>query len=32
VTSSEQIGRAMLKAARQGYTKPVLESADINGL
>ncbi len=32
VTRSEQIGRAMLKAARQGYSKPVLESADINSL
>jgi len=30
MTTSEQIGRAMLKVARDGYPKPVLESEDIN--
>jgi uncharacterized protein YbjT (DUF2867 family) len=30
VTSTEQIGRAMLKVAKQGWGKQVLESADIN--
>jgi len=32
MTTSEQIGRAMLKVTRDGYPKPVLESADINQL
>lgn len=32
VTSTEQMGRAMLKVARQGAPKPVLETADINRL
>jgi uncharacterized protein YbjT (DUF2867 family) len=32
VTTTEQVGRAMLKVARQGYPKPVLEVADINSL
>jgi uncharacterized protein YbjT (DUF2867 family) len=32
VTTTEQIGRAMIKAARQGAPKPVLESQDINSL
>jgi uncharacterized protein YbjT (DUF2867 family) len=32
MTTSEQIGRAMLKVARDGYPKPVLESEDINRL
>lgn len=32
VTTTEQIGRAMIKVARQGYPKPVLESSDINVL
>ena len=32
VTTTEQVGRAMLKAARQGAPKPVLESQDINRL
>ncbi len=32
VTTTEQIGRAMLKAARTGAPKRVLESADINQL
>ncbi len=30
VTSTEQIGRAMLKVARQGWPKPILETSDIN--
>ncbi len=30
VTTTEQIGRAMLKVARSGWPKPVLETADIN--
>jgi uncharacterized protein YbjT (DUF2867 family) len=30
VTTTEQIGRAMLKVARQGWPKRVLESSDIN--
>ncbi|MFL5542618.1 MAG: NAD-dependent epimerase/dehydratase family protein [Longimicrobiaceae bacterium] len=29
VTTTEQLGRAMLKVAREGYPKPVLESRDI---
>jgi len=29
VTTTEQLGRAMLKVAREGYAKPVLESRDI---
>lgn len=32
VTTTEQIGRAMLKVVRQGAPKPVLESPDINKL
>ena len=32
MTTSEQFGRAMLKVARDGYPKSVLESADINRL
>jgi hypothetical protein len=32
VTSTEQIGKAMLVAARQGAPKTILESADINRL
>ena len=32
VTTTEQVGRAMLRVARNGYPKPVLESADINSL
>ena len=32
VTTTEQIGRAMLVVARNGSPKPVLESADINRL
>ncbi len=30
VTTTEQIGRAMLKVARHGWPKPVLETYDIN--
>jgi uncharacterized protein YbjT (DUF2867 family) len=30
VTTTEQIGRAMLKVAKQGWPKPVLENSDIN--
>jgi len=30
MTMSEQVGRAMIHVARDGYPKPVLESADIN--
>ena len=32
VTTTEQIGRAMLAVARRGYPKRVLESADINAV
>ncbi len=32
VTTTEQVGKAMLKVARQGTAKPVLESKDINAL
>ena len=32
VTTTEQIGRAMLRVARDGYPKPILETADINRL
>jgi uncharacterized protein YbjT (DUF2867 family) len=30
MTTTEQVGRAMIKVARQGYPRPVLESEDIN--
>jgi uncharacterized protein YbjT (DUF2867 family) len=30
MTTTEQVGRAMIKVARQGYPKAVLESEDIN--
>jgi uncharacterized protein YbjT (DUF2867 family) len=30
MTSTEQVGRAMIKVAREGYPRPVLESDDIN--
>jgi uncharacterized protein YbjT (DUF2867 family) len=30
VTTTEQIGRAMLKLAKQGWPKPALETSDIN--
>jgi hypothetical protein len=29
VTTTEQVGRAMIKVARDGHPKPVLESEDI---
>jgi uncharacterized protein YbjT (DUF2867 family) len=32
VTTTEQLGKAMIRVARQGAAKRVLESADINGL
>ena len=32
MTTSERLGRAMIKVARDGYPKPVLESADINAV
>jgi uncharacterized protein YbjT (DUF2867 family) len=32
VTTTEQVGRAMLRVARQGYRQPVLETSDIVGL
>ncbi len=32
ITTSEQVGRAMLRVAREGYGKPILETADINRL
>ena len=32
VTTTEQVGRAMLRIARQGYPRPVLETRDINAL
>jgi uncharacterized protein YbjT (DUF2867 family) len=32
MTTSEQLGRAMIKVARDGFPRPVLESEDINSL
>jgi hypothetical protein len=32
ITNTEQLGRAMLNVARNGYPKPILESKDINCL
>ena len=32
MTTTEQVGRAMIKVAREGYPKPVLESEDINAV
>ncbi len=32
ITTTEQLGRAMLQVARNGYPKPILESKDINSL
>jgi len=32
VTTTEQVGRAMLAVARNGYSKPILEVPDINSL
>ena len=31
MTTSERLGRAMISFVRNGYPKPILESADING-
>jgi hypothetical protein len=31
-TTTEKVGRAMIKVAREGYPKPVLESEDINAV
>jgi uncharacterized protein YbjT (DUF2867 family) len=32
MTTTEQVGRAMIKVARDGFPRPVLESEDINSL
>ena len=32
MTTTEQVGRAMIKVARDGYPKPLLESEDINAV
>ena len=32
ITTSQQVGRAMLRVAREGYATPILETADINRL
>ena len=32
VTTTEQLGRAMIRVAHNGYSKPILESIDINQL
>ena len=32
MTTTEQVGRAMIKVARDGYPRPVLESEDINAI
>ena len=32
VTTTEKVGRAMLRVARSGAPKPVLENRDINAL
>jgi hypothetical protein len=32
ITTTEQIGRAMLQVAKHGYPTPILESSDINTL
>ena len=32
ITTTEQLGRAMLKVAKSGFPKPILESRDINNL
>ena len=32
ITNTEQLGQAMLKVAKNGYPKPILESKDINSL
>jgi hypothetical protein len=30
ITTTEQLGRAMLQVAKQGAPKPILENGDIN--
>ena len=32
MTTTEQVGRAMIRVARCGYPRPVLESEDINAV
>jgi hypothetical protein len=32
VTTTEQVGRAMLQVAKHGYPRPILESKDIDSL
>ena len=32
MTTREKLGRAMIKVARDGYPKPILESEDINAI
>ena len=32
VTTTDQVGRAMIAVARRGFAKPVLEPRDINSL
>ena len=32
MTTTEQVGRAMIRVARDGYPRPVLESEDINAV
>jgi uncharacterized protein YbjT (DUF2867 family) len=32
MTTTEQVGRAMIRVARDGFPRPLLESEDINGL
>ena len=32
VTTTEQLGRAMVAVAAAGYPKPILETIDINGI
>ena len=32
ITTTEQLGRAMLKVAKNGYPKPILETKDIDSL
>jgi uncharacterized protein YbjT (DUF2867 family) len=32
MTTTEQVGRAMIKVARDGYPRPILESGDINAV
>jgi uncharacterized protein YbjT (DUF2867 family) len=32
MTTSERLGRAMIKVAREGYPRPILESEDINAI